>query len=73
MTNAEKVADAADVIIQGYAMTRCDDGILVQNLNNRFGAAVLTKDGGLVETNMDDIELSIARKYMLSALKYMEE
>ena len=30
-------------------------------------------DGTLVETNMDDIEAGIARDYMLSALKYMED
>ena len=33
----------------------------------------MMQDGTLIETNMDDIEVSIAREYMLSALKYMEE
>jgi hypothetical protein len=45
----------------------------VFNLNNAVGAAVFQKDGTLVETNMDDIELAIAKDYMLSGLKYMEE
>ena len=34
--------------------------------------AVITTDGSLVETNMDDIEFSIAQKYYLSNEKYME-
>lgn len=73
MPNVEMIADEADVIIAGYAMTKCDEGIRVFNLNNAFGAAVFQGDGTLIETNMDDIELTIAREYLLSSLKYMED
>ena len=73
MPNIEMIADEADVIIAGYAMTKCDEGIRVFNLNNAFGAAVFQEDGTLIETNMDDIELTIAREYLLSSLKYMED
>jgi hypothetical protein len=73
MPDLEKIADDADVIISGYAITKCAEGFQIFNLNNAVGAAVFQKDGTLVETNMDDIELVIARDYMLSGLKYMEE
>jgi hypothetical protein len=73
MPDLKKIADNADVIISGYAITKCMEGFQVFNLNNAVGAAVFQKDGTLVETNMDDIDLAIAKDYMLSGLKYMEE
>lgn len=73
MPSIETIADMADVIISGYAITKCEDGLRVFNLNNAYGAAVFQKDGTLVETNMDDIELEIAKEYMLSSLKYLED
>lgn len=72
MIDVSKAAGEAEVIVCGFAIGRCQDGIRVLNLNNARGAAVMKKDGTLIETNMDDIELEIAREYMLSSLKYME-
>ncbi len=74
MRDSRKIADEADVIICGYAVQRCEDGIRV--INNSFPdghVAVFREDGTLIETDMDDIEAGIARGYMLSSLKYMEE
>ena len=65
-------ADKADVIISGFAVQQCEEGFRVLNLNNEYGAAVLTKDGTLIETNMDEVELSIAKECMFQSLKYME-
>ena len=73
MINVEKAADEALVIIHGFAISRCAEGIRVLNLNDGEGAVIMSSDGTLIETNMDDIEVSIAREYMLSALKYMED
>ena len=73
MFDIEKEADAAEVTIGGYAVSRCEEGIRILNLNNGKGAAVFMPDGTLIESNMDDIEAGIARDYMLSALKYMED
>ena len=72
MFDIEKAANEAEVIIRGYAVETFNDGIRVLNLNNGYGVAVLRKDGTLIETNMDDIEVSIAREVMFDALKYME-
>ncbi len=73
MIDIKAAAEEADVIIRGYAVSTCAQGYRILNLNNGKGAAILKGDGTLIETNMDDIELSIARRYMLDALKYMED
>ena len=72
MPDIKTIADKADVIINGYAFTREDDGIHVLNLNSPNKAVVFTADGDVLETTMDDIELSIASRYLQQNLKYME-
>ncbi len=72
MINIEELANEAEVIIDGFAFVRFENGIRIFDLNNKKGVAVISKDGELVETNMDDIELKIAQKYLNRAEKYME-
>ena len=72
MPNIQQISDDADMIVCGFAYKKCDEGIRIFNLNNEEGAAVITADGSLIETNMDDIEFSIAQKHYLSNAKYME-
>jgi len=72
MPDIKSIADKADVIINGYAFTRKDDGIHVINLNSPDKAVVFSVDGEVLETTMDDIEISIASRYLLKNLKYME-
>ena len=73
MPNIKSIADKADVIINGYAFTREDDRIHVLNLNSPDKAVVFDTDGEVMETTMDDIELSIASRYLQQNLKYMED
>lgn len=73
MPDIKNIADKADVIINGYAFTRKDDGIHVLNLNCPDKAVVFDMNGEVLETTMDDIELSIASRYLKQNLKYMEE
>ena len=73
MIDVRDVALAAEVIVGGFAIVRLSDAFRVVNLNNARGVAVMRGDGTLIETNMDPIELSIARKNLLGALKYMED
>ncbi len=72
MPDIKSVADMADIIVNGYAFTRKDDGIHVLNLNIPNKAVVFSLDGGVLETTMDDIELSIASRYLQQNRKYME-
>ena len=72
MASVEQIAREAEVIINGYAVSPCEEGMRVDNLNTGSGCAVFKPDGMLVETNMDDIELALARSYAQDARKYME-
>lgn len=73
MIDIEKIADEADMIINGYAYTRKQDIIQVLNLNDPKSASVLSLDGDVLETTMDDIELSIILDYYKRDRKYMKE
>ena len=72
MFDVDDIAARADVIIGGFAALIRDESVKVVNLNTGIGAAVFTPDGTLVETNMDDIELSIARDVQIEAVAYTE-
>ena len=72
MPDLKQISDDADMIVCGFAYKKTDEGIRVFDLNNCKGAAVISSDGTLIETNMDDIEFSIAQKYYISNAKYME-
>lgn len=61
--NIEEIADKADMIVNGYAFTKDNNFIRVLNLNDPDKAALLSIDGEMQETTMDDIELAIAQKY----------
>lgn len=73
MPDIKTVADKADIIVNGYAFTREEDGIHVLNLNSPDKAVVFNPKGEVLETTMDDIEISIASRYLWENLKYMED
>lgn len=64
------VARQANIIVGGFAALLYEEGAKVVNLNTSKGAAVFMPDGTLVETNMDDIELAIARDVLDEARAY---
>ncbi len=68
----KKIADNADVIIGGYAFKKTELGVSVVNLNFPDSSAVFGNDDEMIETSMDDIELSIAHDYLGKSKKYME-
>ena len=73
MPDIKTIADKADIIVNGYAFTRDEECIRVLNLNCPDKAVVFSLDGEVLETTMDDIELSIASRYLRENLKYMED
>ena len=73
MADIKQVADAADMIVNGYAFTRCTEGYRVLNLNRPDRAAVFSQDGKVLETSMDDIEVRIAGDYLEKNRKFMED
>jgi hypothetical protein len=71
-TMVREIADKADMIIKGYAFTRDDDLIRVFNLNDRGSSMVITPEGVMVETNMDEIEQALVLDIWGRDSKYME-
>ena len=73
MTDVKKVADEADMIVNGYAFTQNKEGCRILNLNRPDKATVLSKDGEVLETSMDDIEIQIVKSYLERNRNFMEE
>ncbi len=67
-----EIADKADMIIRGYAFTREDEWIRVFNLNDRESSMVMSPDGTMLETNMDEIEQALVMDIWRKNAKYME-
>lgn len=67
-----RIANEADLIVNGYAFKRRDDNVSVLNLNRPDKAVLMTMAGEVLETSMDDIELSIVQNYFRQNLKFME-
>lgn len=66
-----KIANEADIIVNGYAFKVKEDRISVLNLNRPDRAVLLSADGDVLETSMDDIELSIVQNYLQKNRKYL--
>lgn len=76
MNNDEllKISDAADMIVCGYAFTKASDSnIRVLNLHEPHHALLMSPQGEVLETTMDDVELSIVGDYWKRNRKFMEE
>lgn len=72
MPDIKKVADEADMIINGYAFTKCEEGFRVLNLNRPDRAIVISPEGETLETSMDDIEIQIVKDYYRKRNHYGE-
>ena len=73
MDKIREIADQADMIVNGYAFTRENNQIRILNLNNLEKALVISEDGKVLETTMDDIEIRIVLDYWSSDRKFMED
>ena len=73
MDKIKEIADKADMIVNGYAFTRENDQIRILNLNNLDKALVISEDGKVLETTMDDIEIRIVLDYWNSDREFVED
>lgn len=64
MVDVKKIADEADMIINGYAFQKCPEGYRILNLKRTDRASVFSHDLQLLETSMDDIEIQIVKSYL---------
>ena len=68
------VAEKAMMIVCGYAFSKTEEGFIrVVYLHPPYHALVMTSEGEVTETNMDDIEISIASKYDTFLRKEMKK
>lgn len=67
-----EIADKADMIVNYYAFTKQNEIIRILNLRNPKHAMVISKDGTLLETNMDEIEQVIVQKIWKKDAEFME-
>ena len=67
-----KIADEADMIIKGYAFTKKGNFIHIFNTNDGISAMVITADGTMIESNMNEIEQALVQKIWHRDSKYME-
>lgn len=61
MIDLMQVANNADMIINGYAFTKDNDNLKILNLNNKK-SVYMNKNGNVLVTNMDDIEIEYVFK-----------
>lgn len=73
MSEIEKVAQLADFIVNGYSFICENTQIRVLNLNDTSRAAVIDLNGEVLETSMDDIEISIVQAYWEKNKQFAED
>lgn len=70
----KNIQETANMIVSGYAFSRNDDATIhVIQLEAPFHALVLSAEGNVLETTMDDIELEIVKDYWSKNKKHMED
>ena len=67
-----EIADNADMIVRGYAFTKKGNNISVINLNRPDCAMVMTPEGKMLESSMDEIEQEIVRRIWERDAEFME-
>ena len=68
----EEIANNADMIINNYAFTRKNGAISILNLKHPERAMVISEDGKMLESNMDEIEQVIVLNIWEKDSEYME-
>ena len=69
-----EVADKAKLIVNGYAFSGLENGMVsILNLNHPDCAMVVRRDGEITETNMDPIEQQIVLELCRKNLQFMED
>ena len=67
---AQKIADAADMIVDGFAVLRHDLGYQIVNLNSG-NVVVVSPKFKVVESSMDEIEERMAIRNLTENLEFL--
>ena len=68
---AAKIADAANLIVGGYAIMKHELGFRIVNLNSG-NALIVSNDYNILETSMEDLEIEVAIGYLKTNRSFME-
>lgn len=69
-----QIASNAQMIVNGYAFTMAENGtIRVVYLHEPHHALVMSNDGKVLETSMDDIEIEIVQGYWTTNKKTLDK
>lgn len=63
----------ADMIVCGYAFTQEENSVRIVGLNKPHHALVISRNDEVLETTMDDVEISIVMRYWKRNQKHMED
>lgn len=69
----KEIADKADLIIAGYSFTKNKDCIRILNIENTESATVIDYEGNMIETTMEDSELSLVQSYYFKNKEFLVE
>ena len=73
-TEINSIVENAQMIVYGYAFLKAEEGLMhVVYLHAPYHALLMTQEGEVLETNMDDIEINIVLKYWNRNQKLLEE
>lgn len=67
---AQKIADAADMIVDGFAMLRHELGYRIVNLNSG-NVVVVSPKFNVLESSMDEIEETMAIRNLTENLEFL--
>ena len=67
---AQKIADAADMIVDGFAVLRHDLGYRIVNLNTG-NVVVVSQKFKVVESSMDEIEETMAIRNLTENMEFL--
>ena len=70
----KKIADNAELIVNGYAFTRREDGFIsILNLEHPDCAIVISDELEIIETNMYEIEQGIVLDLAKNNIPFLEK
>lgn len=72
-TDLQKVIDRAAFIVDGYAFSKKDNSVEIVALNAPNHVLIMSLDGDIIESSMDDIEIAIVQGYWQRNQKYLKE
>ncbi len=69
----KKIAEKADMIVNGLAFFKKENGITVLNLRVDNHSAFFSFDNELLESSMDPIEAVIAKECLIKNKEFLED